>query len=456
MLMGDSLATRITAILLGSVFALALLVGVAVLWPKAHGSGEGLFQLPLPEETVAIVEALEASPPAARPLVLKALNTSTASVHLEPNFPPVPLGLRRAREMEWMFGHYSSILGGRPFRVDMRAGPFSAILPFGGDAARTSVRLSVGLRDGSVLVIDRRPSALIRNYIARAAIAAGAAALVLIAGLLLAIRQTARPVARLAFAARQFSIDGTAPDLPLNGPRELQDLSSAFNEMQHRIRGLVEDRTRVLAAIAHDLRTYLTRLRLRIDFIDAEDQRRKAVQDIEEMSLLLDDTLLFAQQVAKPDVEGGALDVMTELLAVVALRCEIGEDVTLENSDTTPSIFAQCSPTTFRRMLANLLDNAIRYGGAARIGLASTTDRVSVSVEDDGPGVPEDQLARLLKPFERMEDSRDRATGGAGLGLAIVKALAESVGGTLQIVNRVPVGLRAVIQLSVIAAVPTD
>ena len=456
MLMGDSLATRITAILLGSVFALALLVGAAVLWPKAHTNGEGLFQLPVPEETVAIVEALEASPPAARPLVLKALNTSTASVHLEPNFPPVPLGLRRAREMEWMFAHYSSILGGRPFRVDMRAGPFSAILPFGGDAARTSVRLSVGLRDGSVLVIDRRPSALIRNYIARAAIAAGAAALVLIAGLLLAIRQTARPVARLAFAARQFSIDGTAPDLPLNGPRELRDLSAAFNEMQHRIRGLVEDRTRVLAAIAHDLRTYLTRFRLRADFIDAEDQRRRAVQDIEEMSLLLDDTLLFAQQVAKPDVEGGALDVMAELLAVVSLRWEIGEDVTLEDSETNPSIFAQCSPTTFRRMLANLLDNAIRYGGAARIGLVCTTDQVSVSVEDDGPGVPEDQLARLLKPFERIEDSRDRATGGAGLGLAIVKALAESVGGNLQIVNRVPAGLRAVIQLRVIAAVPMD
>ena len=401
-LIGDNLAARITTIILGSVLALALLVGVVALWPKGHDSGEGLFQLPVPEETVAIVEALEASPISAQPLVLKALNTSTASVHIEPGFPPVPLGLRRAPEMEWMFAHYSRLLGGRAFRVDMRAGPFSSFLPLGGGAGRSSVRLSVALKGGSVLVIERRPPALIRNYIARIAATAGAAALILIGGLLLAIRQTARPVARLALAAGQFSIDGAAPDLPVSGPRELRDLSAAFNEMQHRIKGLAEERTRVLAAIAHDLRTYLTRLRLRAEFITDDEQRGRAARDISEMSLLLDDTLLFAEQASKPAVDCKTLDIFRELQAFVAVRQDIGEPVILRNGPLTAEVCISCSAVSLRRMLANLVDNAIRYAGSAEIELQVSASAVEIIVEDEGPGIAVNDLARMMEPFERQ------------------------------------------------------
>ncbi|MFV4649127.1 HAMP domain-containing protein, partial [Mycobacterium tuberculosis] len=155
--------------------------------------------------------------------------------------------------------------------------------------------MSIRMRTGEVLIVERRPPALVRNYLARIAAGVALAALVLFAVLALAVRQTAKPVNRLANAVRAFSLDGGSPPLPVTGPRELRDLSTAFNDMQQRIRALVEERTRVFGAIAHDLRTYLTRMRLRADFIEDGDQRRRAEIDIDEMSQILDDILLFSQ-----------------------------------------------------------------------------------------------------------------------------------------------------------------
>src|SRR5262249_10418261 len=151
----------------------------------------------------------------------------------------------------------------------------------------------------------------------------GAAALTLLVGLGLAIRQTSRPVRRLAEAARRFSLDHAAPDLPLRGPREIRELSGALNEMQHRIRELAAERTRLLAGIAHDLRTYLTRLRLRVDFIDDGDQRERAARDIEDMSELLTDTLMFAKQTTRPN-PAVTCDARKEVAALVERRRELG------------------------------------------------------------------------------------------------------------------------------------
>jgi two-component system osmolarity sensor histidine kinase EnvZ len=448
--LGDNLAARIVAILLGSFLALMLLVAVVVFWPKGDDLG-GLFAMPVPEETAAIVEALEASPRSARPLVLKALNASAASVHIEPDFPPARPGLHRAKEVEWVFARYSRVLGGRPFRVELRGGLLPFFLSQDSDPERPPARLSVGLKDGSILVVERRPTAFARSYVARIAVLGVAAAVILICGLTLAIRQTARPVGRLAVAVQRFSIDGRTPDLPLSGPRELRDLSAAFNDMQYRIRGLVDDRTRVLAAIAHDLRTYLTRLRLRMDFIPDDDQRVRAEKDIEEMSLLIDDTLLFTGQTAKPPLECEVIDAVVELEEFVALRRELGEPIEIERAELmVGGAKVRCDSLAFRRMLANLADNAIRYGGLARISVGRPRDAIEIVFRDNGPGIPQADLVRLMKPFERLESSRARATGGAGLGLAIVKALAESSGGTLTVENCAPNGLKATIELAAV------
>ena len=449
-LLTDNLATRIGTVILGSFAVIAVLVAVLLLWPSPRHTGQGLFDLPVPAETIAIVRALEASPPAARPLVLEALNNSVTAVHIEPSFPPVAPNLHRAPQLEWIFSRYSQLLDGRPFRVDQRSGLllhlFRSDRPLHPDA---SVRMLVALRGGGVLVIEHRPPAFLRGYLARAAAVAGAAALVLLAGLAVAVRQAARPVARLAHAARRFSIDQAAPDLPVTGPRELRELSSAFNDMQSRIRDLVQDRTRVLAAIAHDLRTYLTRLRLRAEFIADDDQRVRAERDIEEMALLLDDTLTFARQSAGVTPDGARCDAVAVVRELVDQRRELGQPVRLIDGSPASTPEAAYSRLSLQRMLGNLVDNAIRYGGQADLYVKATDDAVAIEVRDRGPGIPSEALARVTEPFERLEVSRARGTGGAGLGLAIVKALAQSAGGALLLENVDGGGLSATLHLPI-------
>jgi signal transduction histidine kinase len=446
LLFSDSLAARIVAVILGSFAALAVLVTALMLLPGPHDPGQGLFDLPVPQEAAAMVEALEAAGPAERPLILNALNNGITAVHVEPDFPPVAAGLRRAPELEWLFARYSRLLDGRPFRVEQRRGPFARLFRGVGRARpEASVRMLVALRGGGVLVIEHRPPQIVRSYLARSAATVALAALVLLAGLAVAVRQAASPVARLAQAARRFSIDRAAPDLPLGGPREIRELSAAFNDLQSRIRGLVQERTRLLAAIAHDLRTYLTRLRLRVEFIADEDQRERAQRDIEEMALLLDDTLTFARQTAGDAAAPAACDAAAEVAALVEERRELGQPVRLAAAPS--SLSAACSGLALRRMLANLVDNAVRYGERAEIAVCSRGEAVEIEVTDAGPGVPEAALARIADPFERLETSRGRETGGAGLGLAIVKGLAESCGGALELANGEAGGLKATIRL---------
>lgn len=304
------------------------------------------------------------------------------------------------------------------------------------------------LSDGAVLVMERRPPIAVRSYIARMVMITGSITLTLIAVLIVAVRQTARPVAELARAVRRFADEMDAPDLAERGPREISDLAAAFNEMKANIRGLVDQRTRMLAAVAHDLRTYLTRLRLRAEFIDDPVQRSKAAGDLDEMSALLDDTLMFARDATVRAVRAEPIDIGQEVAAFVAVRRELGEPV--KQVESAPDrLMARCSRLALRRMLANLADNAIRYGSAARLAARATQGGVEISVEDDGPGIPQADLARLAEPFERLEPSRGRATGGAGLGLAIVRALAESQGGRLSLRNREGGGLAASVWLPV-------
>ena len=445
-LLTDSLATRLIAIILGGFLALALVITAIMAWPRNGDVGSGLFQLPVPEETEAIVEALEAAPPAVRPLIVRALNTSVISVRLDDHFPPLPLGLKRAPGLEWMFRRYSGVLQDRAFRVDVRQGLlplFVSLDPRPKPGA--SVQMSIRLRDGAILVIQRRPGGLARNYMARSGAVVVVVSLILLASLALAVRQTARPVQQLARAARSFSLDGAQPDLPIVGPGELRALAVAMNEMQHRIRGLVDERTRLLAAIAHDLRTYLTRMRLRVEFIEDREQQAKALGDIVDMGALLDDTLLFIQQGRAPSSVGAVCDASAEVADYAALRIELGDKVSL--ASPPPGVTITCSALTLRRMLGNLTDNALRYAGGAQIAMIVRPGWADILVEDEGPGVPETELNRIMLPFERLEPSRARATGGAGLGLSIVKALAEGVGGALRIENRAGGGLRALLSL---------
>jgi signal transduction histidine kinase len=302
----------------------------------------------------------------------------------------------------------------------------------------------VRLAGGEVLVLRRRAPDTARQFFGRVSLAAATVLVVTLLMLALAVRQTTRPVSLLAKDVARFGDDLDAKALPLRGPRELRELSAAFNTMQGRIRGLMDERTRMLAAIAHDLRTYLTRLTLRAEFISDDAQRAKAGTDLAEMSQLLDDTLLFARQDAGRGDGARSIDIRRELETLVALRLEMGQVVLLA-SEAAGAAWA--SPLALRRMIDNLVDNAARYGGAVTVDARPLGRRVEITVLDDGPGLPDAVLETITAPFERGEVSRNRRTGGAGLGLSIVKALAQGQGGRLTLANRPEGGLAARIDL---------
>ena len=443
MVLVDNLSSRIAAILLAGLAVLLALGAAMMIWPTGSGVGGGVrfYQLPQPDEAVAMVEALEASPASARPAVLKALDTGVIRANLGDAFPTP---LRRARQADARdpgYAAYGRVLAGRDWRIEVRRGGRLRDGPMPGRAA---LRLSVRLKDGAVLTLRRRAPESARRYLGRITLACAALLMVTLLMLLVAVRQTARPVARLAQAVTRFGDGLDAAPLPPGGPREIRDLSAAFNTMRERIRGLVDERTRMLAAIAHDLRTYLTRLTLRAEFIADPDQRAKAGADLAEMAQLLEDTLLFARHEAGRGDAAQSVAVRRELEALVALRAEMGQAVTLAPG---AAVNALVSPVGLRRMLNNLVDNAVIYGGAVSLEVEAVGDEVRIAVLDRGPGLPDDVLARITAPFERGEASRNRRTGGAGLGLSIVQALAQAHGGRLVLANREGGGLAATVAL---------
>jgi len=432
-----SLVVRTAAAFLLGLALLQVIIGAALVWPDGEPA---LARLVSPREADAIAGALESASPAQRQLMLAALNNGQRVVRLLPDFPAGGRDPPMARLFARLYDAYGPGLHDRPFKV--QAGPDRRLL----GRSPGGVRLMIRLRTGEVLSIERAP-VILRRLAARFAFIAGAAATVLLLVLLFCVQQMVLPALRLAGAARQLAADIHAPDLPLSGAAEIRTAAKAFNEMKWTIRALMDDRTRILAAIAHDLRTYLTRLRLRAEFIDNADQQARAIRDLDEMGLLLDDTLMFArEETARPTPSAEVVDVACEIAAMVELRREVGDPVDARVRPGPP-LLARCSPVTLRRILANLADNAVRYGKAAHLDAWREDGAVWLAVDDDGPGAPPEAFARLVRPFERLEPSRGRQTGGSGLGLAIVKALARSQGGELVLENRPAGGLRAAVRL---------
>lgn len=440
----NGLAFRLGIIAVVGMLVLQLAFLTIMVWPDGRPA---MLRLVPPREAGAIVRAVDAAPAELRPVVVEALNTSRQIVSLLPAPPDdeaavlTPLSRRSS-----VFDAYGRELGGRPYRIQrLQQQAWGSILS-GRVGAPGSMRLLVELNSGEVLTIQRAPIVL-QTLFARLSIIAAAGALVLLGMTGLFYVQVILPIDRLARGTAAIAPDGEGPDVPERGPAEIRRLAECLNDMRNRIRELISNRTRELAAIAHDLRTYLTRLRLRAEFIQDSAEREAAIRDLEEMGLLLDDTLLFAAQVHKrstPPAED--IDLMAELHALAAMRQEAGQRVEVV-TPRTPAIRVRCAPTALRRILANLVDNAVRYGGAARLSAGTAGDAVRLIVEDEGPGVPPEALARLMEPFLRLEPSRGRDTGGAGLGLTIVKALAESQGGGLELALAEPHGLRAVVHL---------
>ena len=270
-------------------------------------------------------------------------------------------------------------------------------------------------------------------WLAGIAVAAGAAAL-------WAARRVALPLEAVAGAAQRAGA-GLAPDLRglSAAPREVRTIGDALTRMRAQLVRHVEDRTRMLAAVSHDLRTPLTRLRLRAESIPDAEERAKAQNDIVEMEKMIAETLAFARADAMESAPE-RFDLAALAQTLVDERVDLGRDSTYEGPS---SLIFEGRAGALKRALANLIDNALTYGERAAVALREFPDRIEIAVADEGPGIPLDQIEQVFRPFYRVEASRSRETGGAGLGLAVARDIAIAHGGEVRLANRPLRGLAA-------------
>ena len=254
-----------------------------------------------------------------------------------------------------------------------------------------------------------------------------------------------QPLRRLARAADSFGRDipGTPP-VEESGPSEVREAAQAFNRMQKSIRDFLEERERTLAAVSHDLRTPLTRMRLRVEQLD-EAHRAPLQKDIGELQQIMDTTIDLARSNTEPEAQ---VDVASLLESLVEDRQDMGHDIRLEDRlqdlDVLLSIAPlKARPQSMKRCLANLMDNALRYGDHVVVGVQDSPDMLTVTIADSGPGIPEAELEKVFEPFFRVERSRNRSTGGTGLGLSIARSMARLHGGDVKLANRKEGGLLA-------------
>jgi signal transduction histidine kinase len=270
-------------------------------------------------------------------------------------------------------------------------------------------------------------------------------------GLILwAVRRLTAPVRVLAEAAEALGRDVNAPPLPENGPTETAVAAVAFNTMAARIRRFVSDRTEMLTAIGHDLRTPITRLKLRAEFIDDDELRTKILSDLDELETMVSATLAFGRD-SRVNEPVSSVDLVELLRTILDETSDAHPDAADRLTyHGPPHQTVRARPVALKRAFANLVSNAESYGGSARVTMVPPEDgTVAVTIEDDGPGIPVEEIDRVFEPFHRLEQSRNRETGGVGLGLPIARNMLRAHGGDVVLTNRSEGGLRVLVTLPV-------
>jgi signal transduction histidine kinase len=303
-------------------------------------------------------------------------------------------------------------------------------------------QLAVKIEDGAWLAARpaRRPEEVRWFYYMALYFLGGVAALTPIA--LWFAHRLAAPIRRFGEAVERMGRDPNSEPLLEEGPQEVRGAVSAFNTMRNRIRRFVADRTLMLAAISHDLRTPLQRMRFRLESLP-DDVGKDILADIEEMETMIASTLAFAR-----DDASGAPAQQLDLGALVESVCNDAEDAGGKAScAASERVVVQADPVRLKRAVANLVTNAIKFGGEAEVAIAREPGQVVVEIADRGPGIPEDQRDEVFQPFRRLEPSRSKATGGVGLGLAIARTIARAHGGDVTLHGREGGGLKAKLSL---------
>lgn len=303
--------------------------------------------------------------------------------------------------------------------------------------------VQVRLHDGTLVTFDSRQPAQTESWPYRLLLSLLVLLAAVIAVSLIAVRWATRPLNILADAAEELGKNINRPPLAEKGPLEVTRAARAFNTMQARLISYIQNRTRVLAAMSHDLKTPITRLRLRAELLDDPVLRAKFTGDLGEMEAMVGATLDFMRGIdAEEPVQ--PVDMQALLESLQADLAETGGQITIESAPLKPY---RGKPQALKRCLMNLLQNAIQYGKSALIVVDDNDERLEIRIRDTGPGIPEPELERVFDPYYRVEGSRNRETGGTGLGLTIARGVAEAHGGQLHLRNRDEGGLEAILLL---------
>jgi len=405
----------------------------------------------LTERIATSLRALDALPPEQRPALAQAISTSDLGIQIRSaaeveahdppdradgsaSSPPDPRFEQRLRER----------LGGRkPAHAMHFWRPPPPLLGAPGiDSDEAPFVIAISMHDGTFAEFHPQRIPMAFRWLQLGTEIASICLVSSILSLWFA-RRLSYGLARFAAAAEEFGRSAEAPPLPETGPVELGLATQAFNRMQERLRRFVHDRTQMLAAISHDLRTPLTRMRLRAEFVDDEEQRSKMLHDIAEMETMISATLAFARDdITREPRQEEDLDELLDTLCET--MGETGQEVRYVAVGPVP---VRCSPLALRRAFANLLENAVKYGQRARITLKQAPGQVIVEIDDDGPGIPTDMQEAVFQPFFRLESSRNRDTGGVGLGLSVARTIIRGHGGDITLANRPEGGLHATITL---------
>ena len=307
-----------------------------------------------------------------------------------------------------------------------------------GSLAAIEMELSIALRGGQWLNVGTRfEKPPLQWALAKNATFTITAALLLVASFWFLLTRLTGPLKGLAKASEKLGRGAGQGSLPVTGPKEVRDLTIAFNTMQERLTRFVSDRTQMLAALAHDLRSPLTALRVRAEMVEDDDIRASLVTSSNEMQQMVEATLDFAKGVGQQ--EEVILVDMFEVLADL--------NVQETNISAGPTLALSMKRTAMKRAFRNLVENAVRYGHEAQISWFIVDNHVEIHIDDRGPGIPQEKLAAVFEPYIRIETSRSRDTGGHGLGLSIARSIVLEHGGSIELSNLAVEGLRATVKL---------
>jgi signal transduction histidine kinase len=375
------------------------------------------------------VQLLAAAPPAARPRLLADIARAFPQLDVQ-SLPPGPVPAARLPD------------SGDPRSLHRRLGSNYRVFPLAHE--EDSHRVGIALPDGALIsakvMRDQQ-----RPFWGSPWMVTLLFAIISVTLLgLWAARALTAPLSSFARAAESFSLNGASAPLPERGPEEIRSVAKALNRMRERITALIDDRTKMLAAISHDLRTPITRMRLRSEFIEDEAHRSRMLDDLDQMRSMLESVLSFLRNDRKLEAMT-LVDIASTLQLVADQFADIGRKVVYDGPEHA---MATGRPDDLHRSITNLVENAVRFGTETTIRLIMSPDTVTIEVEDDGPGISDARKDTMLEPFVRGDAARNMdEAAGFGLGLSIARSIVQAHGGKLSLNDRQPHGLIARIEL---------